>query len=299
MVDLAIVGGGPAALAAALYSARAHHHTVVYERSMIGGLTAQISLIENYPGFTGNGADLSKYIKNQAEGFGAQFQTGHVTDLRRDDHGVLTLTVDGNDVTAKAVIIASGNDPRPLNIAGEESARISRCVTCDAALFRGREVVMIGGGNSAIQESVHLADYASKVTIISRSPLRANPELISRLSALPNIAIRASATIQEIATMDASTQILRLEENGREEYLQTSGIFAMIGYIPATSFLGHSGVALSEDNYVITDAHKATNIPGIFAAGDVEYGAVQQTIIATASGAAAAVSVDNYLRQAT
>jgi len=296
--DVAIIGGGPAALSAAIYTARAGKTTIVFERSAIGGLVAQTNRIENYPGFIGAGIGLTDQMKSQAEASGAKLNYGECSKVEASPDGTCSLTIDSNTTQAKTIIIASGNEPRPLGVPGEDKATISRCATCDAALYKGKIVAVIGGGDSAIQESLHLANLADKVIVISRSAFRASPTLLTRATQdYVNIDLRQNTTLNEIARMDTNSQILNITHpDGRGEFLQVQGIFAYIGYNPASRFLQDSGVTLDPEGYVVTEPKThATNLKGIFAAGDIEAGSTKQAITAAAAGAEAAIAAVQHL----
>ena len=292
-LDLAIIGGGPAALSAAIYAARAGLKTTVFEKQHFGGSLTEISHLANYPGFDGPGQELSDSLKDQAKSAGAKLEYGtctrvaasegphdarnvreHVGGGEADRTRVLTLDVDGETVQARAVLVATGSEPTPLEL--DTDKPIHYCALCDAPLYKGKKLLVIGGGNSAVGEAIYLADIASEVTLINRSPLRAEPALQDKLRAKSNVEIRENT-------------------NPTPELLEAAdGIFVFIGKRPASSFMPSE--TLGNDGYIKTDDNFMTSVPGLFAAGDVREGAVRQAITAAAEGAAAAISVSNYLK---
>lgn len=276
MLDLAIIGSGPAALTAAIYAARGQLEVTVFERGVFGGLLNEIAQLDNFPGFSGPGPDFAKKLKLQAKESGAKLQFGECTRIERQLDGNLSLTIDGREIHARAVLVATGSEPRQLEL--DATKPISYCSLCDGPLYQGKKLLVVGGGNSAVGESIHLASLAAKVTLISRAPLSAEPALVSRLRACQNV------EIFENTPLDSSRAQAALAE--------TDGIFAFIGHTPATGFL--SADLLDAEGYIIAPAC-ATKLPGLFAAGDVRSGALRQAITAAADGATAAVSIQQYL----
>lgn len=277
MLDLVIIGGGAAALSAALYAARAGLSVKVYEKADFGGILPQISQLENYPGFSGAGQDLASSMRAQALQAGAQLEYGECTSLEhRADH--FELTIDGESVSTRTALVATGSQPKPLSFT--PAAPVSYCALCDGPLVKGRHVAVIGGANSAVQESLYLAHIATDVTIITHSQLKADQELIDRLNNHSNIKVveHLEPTAENLSSYDY--------------------IFVYIGKIPATSFLDRK--ILDGAGYIITDTSSITPhqtiIPGLFAAGDVRQGSVKQVVTAAADGAAAAIEITNFLR---
>ena len=278
MLDLAIIGSGPAALTAAIYAARAGLSVEVFEKSAIGGALSQISKIENYPGFVGSGADLAATLKQQAQQFGAKIQFGEVKTISKRGSGAkiaFTLQIDdGEEVVSRSVLVATGSEPKPLETTTKTP--ISYCALCDGALYKEKNIAVIGGGNSAIQESLHLASLVKSLTLFSHSPLKAEPYLIEKLKNLPNVKIQENRepTSAELDAFD--------------------GVFVFIGKRPATTFLPPE--ILTEQGFIKTENHE-TSISGLFAAGDVREGSVKQAITAAADGAAAAIEIINFLKK--
>lgn len=284
-IDLAVIGAGPAALTAALYAARAGLSVTVFERGTIGGALAEISHISNFPGFDGSGPDLAKTMRSQAEHFGAHVEYGACTDLQQvNDH--LALTIDGEPRSARAVLVATGSEPRPLDPALQSALTvpISYCALCDGDLIKGKRIAVVGGANSALQESLYLADLATSVTIISHSAIKASPALQERVAATTNIETHSDT--------EPTAELLNQFEH----------VFVYIGKRPATAFLqslsaSHSGL-LDSAGYIetTTPVTHATAVPGLFVAGDVRAGALRQAVTAAADGAAAAVEIAEYLK---
>lgn len=276
MLDLVIIGGGAAALSAALYAARAGLSVAVYEKADFGGILPQIPQLENYPGFSGPGKDLADAMRMQAAAAGAQLKYGECTNLVREQDS-FRLTIDEERIYARTVLAATGSQPRALSFA--TSVPVSYCALCDGPLVKGKNVAVIGGANSAAQEALYLARLTSQVTIITHSRLKADQELIDRVREQPNIKVieHLEPTVENLASYDH--------------------IFVYIGKIPATSFLDRK--VLDGAGYVITDtsspAPHQTIIPGLFAAGDVRQNSVKQIVTAAADGAAAAIEISSLL----
>ena len=288
--DFVIIGSGPAAMSAAIYAARDKKAPLVLERDNMGGLAATISKIENYPGFIGTGAELMQTMRSQAESFGAKFNYGEVTKLSQSDAGI-DLEVDGDEhLLARAVLVATGTERVHLGIPGEDLPGVSYCATCDGPLIRGQNVLVIGGGNSAVQEVFYLLKFCDKATLLVRSRLRCDDTLRERLEHEPRISVELGVIPTKIEQADQELSVI--SEDGRT--FSAHNIFIFIGQRPATAFL--PAEVLAEDNSVVTDKNYMTKIPGLFAAGDCRYESVHQVVAATGEGAAAAVAIRNYLK---
>ena len=288
--DFVIIGSGPAAMSAAIYAARDKKAPLVLERDNMGGLAATISKIENYPGFIGTGAELMQTMRSQAESFGAKFGYGEVTKLSQSDAGI-DLEVDGDEhLLARAVLVATGTERVHLGIPGEDLPGVSYCATCDGPLIRGQNVLVIGGGNSAVQEAFYLLKFCDKATLLVRSRLRCDDTLRERLEHEPRISVELGVVPTKIEQADQELSVI--SEDDRT--FSAHNIFIFIGQRPATAFL--PAEVLAEDNSVVTDKNYMTKIPGLFAAGDCRYESVHQVVAATGEGAAAAVAIRNYLK---
>lgn len=294
ILDVAIIGSGPAAYTAAIYAARESLSASVFERESIGGLTGTISKIENYPGFSGTGEKLMKIMRTQAESFGAKTEYGECTEVKKlKDH--FKLLVDEEPILAKTVIVATGSQRRKLGIPGEDLPGISYCATCDGPLASGKEAVVIGGGNSAAQESFYLLKYVEKVTILSHSALRCNDVLKKRIKKEPRITVVTGATPLEFVSKNRRLESVKchFKKDDSTQTFPCGFAFIFIGMIPATKFLPTE--ILAEDGSVKTKQDFSTDIPGLFAAGDCRQGNIKQAVVAAGEGASAAVSAGLYL----
>lgn len=288
--DFVIIGSGPAAMSAAIYAARDKKAPLVLERDNMGGLAATISKIENYPGFIGTGAELMQTMRSQAESFGAKFDYGEITKLAQSDAGI-DLEIDGDEhLLARAVLVATGTERVRLGIPGEDLPGVSYCATCDGPLIHGQNVLVIGGGNSAVQEAFYLLKFCDKATLLVRSRLRCDDTLRERLEHEPRISIELGVVPTKIEQADQELSVI--SEDGRT--FSAHNIFIFIGQRPATTFL--PAEVLAEDSSIVTDKNYMTKIPGLFAAGDCRYESVHQVVTATGEGAAAAVAIRNYLK---
>lgn len=288
--DFVIIGSGPAAMSAAIYAARDKKAPLVLERDNMGGLAATISKIENYPGFIGTGAELMQTMRSQAEFFGAKFDYGEITKLAQSDAGI-DLEIDGDEhLLARAVLVATGTERVRLGIPGEDLPGVSYCATCDGPLIRGQNVLVIGGGNSAVQEAFYLLKFCDKATLLVRSRLRCDDTLRERLEHEPRISVELGVIPTKIEQTDQELSII--SEDGRT--FSAHNIFIFIGQRPATTFL--PAEVLAKDSSIVTDKNYMTKIPGLFAAGDCRYESVHQVVTATGEGAAAAVAIRNYLK---
>lgn len=300
--DIVIVGGGPAGLAAGIYAARARRCTFLIEKEIPGGQIALAAMVENYPGFPEgvNGFDLSQAMKAQGEKYGLSLVFAEVTGVTSSGPLHVVHTSDGDYMT-KAVILTSGAAYRRLGVPGEERLTgrgVSYCATCDAAFFRGQEVAVVGGGDSAIDEGLTVARYASKVYVIHRrSRLRATPILQERAFAEPKMQFIWDTVVTEIGG-DEQVSGLRLRNvtTGAEWGLSVSGVFVFIGQQPSTDYLG-GRLKLDEGGHVFVNEWMETEIPGIFAAGDVRRNAARQIVSAAGDGATAAIRADQYISE--
>jgi thioredoxin reductase (NADPH) len=298
--DVIIIGGGPAGLTAGLYSSRDRLKSLLIEKQALGGQIASSEWVENYPGFPEgvNGFELGQLMQKQALKYGLETVTAEVTALEIAGSYKIVHTTEG-DFRAPAVIIAGGADRRKLEIPGEKEYTgrgVSYCATCDGAFFRERHVAVIGGGNAAVSEALHLAKFASRVTLIHRGDkLRATPVLQERVRAEKKIEVRWNTTVERINGGAAMTSLeLNDGKTGSHTTLQVEGVFVSIGIKPNTVYL--SGlVALDSAGYVVTNQNMETGVPGILAAGDIRAGSIRQTVTAAGDGAAAAVAAGKFL----
>jgi thioredoxin reductase (NADPH) len=298
--DVVIIGGGPTGLTAAIYSARASLSTLVVEKGVTGGLVTTTELIENYPGFPEgvSGSELGRSMEEQAKRFGAEVFRGEpqVVDLTSSPK---LLKIGAKDVKARAVIVATGTTHKKIGVRGERELAgrgVSYCATCDGPFFKDKELVVVGAGNSGVQESVFLAKYASKITIVEFLPtIQAERILVDRFLAT---GIGSFITNHEVVSIEGSENVegVRIRERGsaEEKTIPCSGVFIWVGLIPQTESFKNT-LELDQWGFVKTDEHLETNVEGVWAAGDVVSGATRQIAAAVGSGATAAIEVEHYL----
>ena len=299
--DVAVIGGGPSGLTAGLYLCRAKIDAVLLDEQLTGGEAASSPLIENYPGFPEgvSGADLMEKIKAQADRFGLEVKTfAKVMNLGVDGQ-VKTVQLENGEVGARVVIVTTGRSPRKMGIPGEEefSGRgISYCATCDAPLFKERVVMVVGGGDAAVEEALHLARFASKVFLVHRrDELRASSYLQERILSEPKMEFIWNSELAEIKGEKMVNSAVVINNLTRERTeVPVSGIFFYVGNVPNTGFLKEV-VELNDDGYIVTDDRLESSVPGIFAAGDVRANYFKQVVLAAAEGALAALSAQRYL----
>ncbi|MEJ2701877.1 MAG: FAD-dependent oxidoreductase [Sedimentisphaerales bacterium] len=306
--DCIIIGAGPAGLAAGLYTARDRLNTLILEKFMPGGQISTTDRIENYPGIERiDGAGLIQVMQKQVESFGAEIRTGsEVTGLEKLEDGPITVTCDKDRFVARAVILAPGSAYRHLDIPGEDQFRgsgVSYCGTCDAPFFRGKHVVSVGGGNTAVEETLHLTKYAEKVTILHRrDEFRASRVLVEELLAKANepnsnLTIKYS-TVATAIQGDGKVRSARLKDvkTGREEDYPCDGVFIFVGMVPNTGFL-RGFVELTDQGFIKCDcAYLRTSVPGVFVAGDCRIGAAMQLATAAGDGVVTAMMLKQYFR---
>ncbi|MGI6201000.1 MAG: thioredoxin-disulfide reductase [Christensenellales bacterium] len=295
MLDLLIIGGGPAGLAAALYGARAGLETTVLEMAFPGGQAATTTVIENYPGFPEGveGPDIAEKMRQQAERFGAKFVYAAVQSLSLQGE-VKRAQTDQGPYEARAIILAMGATPRTLGVPGEETLRgrgVSYCATCDGAFFRGREVAVVGGGDTACEDALFLAGLCSKVHLIHRrDSLRAVQVLQDKVLSHEKIQMHWNSRVAEVLG-EKMVSGLRLQDGAE---LPVSGVFVAVGLTPQTALA--DGQLPLAGGYIRTDEAMDTGVPGVFAAGDLREKPLRQVITAVADGAVAAVSAQRYIQ---
>ncbi|MBN1189706.1 MAG: thioredoxin-disulfide reductase [Dehalococcoidales bacterium] len=298
--QLIILGAGPAGLAAGLYAARNKLNTVVVEKAMPGGLVLYADQIENYPGFPDGigGMELGELMLKQCLKFGLKVMAADVLDIDTANE-IKTVKTSEGDLTARAVIIALGSERVNLEVPGEKELvgrGVSYCATCDAAFFKNQKVAVVGGGNSAISEALHLAKFASEVNIIHRrSQFRATPVFVDKARAESKIRFVLERTVDAIEGREMVEKLkLNNVATGEKSDLPVSGVFVAIGQKPNTGFLKDK-IVLDSGGYVVTNEKMETDIPGILAAGDIRSNSIRQTISAAGDGATAAMYADRYI----
>lgn len=304
--DVVMIGAGPAALSAAIYTTREELETVLYEKGVIGGLAAITDWVDNYPGFPEglSGLDLSEGLRKQAERFGADIRLGEVSEISDEGDFKKLVTTDG-DVYAKAVLIATGSDYKRLGIPGEDTfygRGVHFCATCDGAFYKEKRLVVVGGGNSAIQEAIFLTRFASKIDILVRSDsMRASEILQQELKKhADKITVHFNTATDEIVGGDDNKveKVIGTDKTtGKKVEFETDGVFVFIGLKPNTEFLRSTSVELDDIGMVKTNAELETSMPGVFCAGDVRSGATMQIASATGEGATAALMIRKYLEE--
>lgn len=299
--DVIMIGAGPTALTAAIYTTREDIDTVLFEKGVIGGLAATTDWVDNYPGFAEgiSGLDLAESLRKQAERFGAKIELGEVTNLEQEDGLVKLDTTDGIRY-AKSVLIATGSDYKKMGIPGEDTyyARgVHYCATCDGAFYRDKNIVVVGGGNSAVQEALFLTRFASHIDLLVRSEIKASEILVHELEKSDKITVYLHTTTDEIIGDEKKLQKVMgtNTQTGKKVEFETDGVFVFIGLKPTTGFLRNTTLEFDEIGFIKTDTKLATTIPGVFAAGDVRSGATMQIASAVGEGATAALRIREYL----
>ena len=303
MTDIAVIGGGPAGLTAALYAARAGKTVTVYERECIGGQITRAPLVENYPGAgIVSGLQLGDSMAAQAETAGAVISLTDVQKIVKESSGVFRLYTDDGECYAKAVIYACGARPRTLGLPGEAELighGVSYCALCDGSFFKEQDVTVIGGGNSAFDDALLLSERCHHVTLIHRrSSFRAEQILVERAKQRNNISLLTDTTVSELLQENGQLTGLTLQSGTEKvETLPISGLFVALGRMPDTELL-IGLAALDENGYVISDEKTVVSeTPGLFVAGDCRIKSVRQLTTAVSDGTVAAVSACEYLEK--
>ncbi len=298
--DLVIIGAGPAGLTACLYALRSRLKTLMLDKMQMGGYLSYIGSLENYPGFPEaiSGKELGERIVKQLEKYGREFRLKEVRKIEAVGEQ-WRVNAEGEEISAKTVIIATGSRPRGLNIPGEKEflgKGVSTCAICDAPFFRDKEIFVIGGGNTALEESLYLSEFAAKVNIVHRrDELRADRILQERARANQKISFLLSSECVEILGENVVRAVkIRDKKSGQVSEYQCKGVFLFTGMLPQTDFLSPD-INRDAVGYIITDVAMMTSAKGIFAAGDCRQGSLRQVVSACGEGAHAAYSVKRYL----
>lgn len=301
--DLVIVGGGPAGLTAAVYAAREGIDTLVVERGGMGGQAGITERLDNYPGFPEGvgGGEFADRLAAQARRFGVELLSAEVSSLQLDGQYRIVGLANGDEVRSHAVLLAPGSTYRRLGVAGEEDfigAGVHFCATCDGPFYRGQDMLVVGGGNSAAEEAIFLTKFASHVTIVTRDAQLTASELAQEdVRHHPKIDVRYRTTVQEFRGRGKlEAVVLHHLDTGATEEVHPAAVFLFIGLQPNTDFL-HGAVELNEAGFMVTSPTLETSLPGVFAAGDARAGSTKQLVSAAGEGATAALMIGNYLRR--
>ena len=302
--QVAIIGAGPAGLAAGLYAARSGLSTIILEMAFPGRQIANAARVENYPGFAQgvSGMELGQYMHQQAEQSGAETLTVEVSSLvpaTQSRDGSHVVKTSEEDVSATAVIVATGARYRMLGVAGETELTgrgVSYCSTCDGPFYRGKKVAVIGGGDTAITDALELTTFASQVTVIHRrDELRAGKVLQEKARNNPKVDFLWNSVVEDVVGEPVVSSLrLKNTKNGTMSELQVDGVFVAVGSVPSTGFLG-GVLPLDESGCIIVNEQMETDIAGVFAAGDVRHNSARQVITAAGDGATAALSARRYI----
>jgi thioredoxin reductase (NADPH) len=300
--NVIIIGSGPAGYTAAVYAARAALHPLVIEGAQSGGALMTTTDVENFPGFPDGilGPELMDNMRKQAERFGAEFLTDDVTSVDLAGR-IKTVRVGETGYRARAVILATGSAWRPLGVPGEQELLghgVSSCATCDGFFFRGQHIVVVGGGDSAMEEATFLTKFAETVTIIHRrDEFRASKIMADRALANPKIKVEWNTVVEEVLGKDGSVAgvLVRNARSGEQRTLDVTGVFVAIGHDPRNE-LFREQIPLDENGYVVVDSPTTrTSLPGVFAAGDLVDHSYRQAITAAGTGCAAAIDAERYV----
>jgi len=300
--DVIMIGAGPSALAAAVYTTREDIDTVLYEKSVVGGMAAITDKVDNYPGFPDGieGMKLAEQLQAQAERFGAELAFGEVSEIR-DNGDTKTVVVDGEPVEARAVLIATGSDYNKIGVPGEAEyygRGVHYCATCDGAFYRDKRLVVVGGGNSAVQEVIFLTRFASHIDLLVRSTVKASEVLRHELQKYVDegkVTVHLATVTKEIHSTDSKVDSVIAIKDAKEVTFETDGVFVFVGLKPNTGFLKSSAVELDEQGLIKTNEFLETSMKGVFASGDVRSGATMQIASAVGEGASAALAIREYL----
>lgn len=297
LYDVVIVGGASAGLTAALYTARQNLNTLVVTKD-IGGQALLTDKIQNYPGFKDiGGFDLMLKFQEQAADYGAKFQYDEVTRIEKTNSGFTVHTV-GSKIDAKSVILAFGKTPRDLGIKGEQEFKgkgVSYCSICDGPLYRGKDVVLTGIGDHALQSAIYLSNVASSVIFVSPAKeLRGDEESIESIKAMKNVRVLTGKSVREIRGGETVTSVVISDTSGNLEELKTDAIFVEMGYVSRSEMVSDL-VKLNDEKEIIVDMNCSTSVPGIFACGDVTQIPYKQAVISAGMGATAALSAYNFV----
>ena len=299
-----IIGSGPAGLTAAIYTGRAQLKPVVIAGDLVGGQVALTSEVENYPGFPEGmtGAELVERLQEHAEKFEAEIVLDMVTEVDFSNGSPFRIKTNSDEYLADAVIVTAGANARELKVPGEQEYRgrgVSYCGTCDGFFFRGKPIVVVGGGDSAVEEAIFLTKFATSVNIIHRrDELRANVQLQQRAFDNPKISFTWDTVVEEVLGTDGTVSGVRVRnvKTGAVSEIPTEGVFIFVGHDP-NSGIFKDQLALNNDGYVITDSHMSTNVDGVYAAGEIQDQVWRQVATSVGQGTSAAMAAIHWLEE--
>ncbi len=299
--DVLIIGAGPAGLAAAIYASRDRLKTLLVERGLVGGMINETEKLDNYPGFPDGigGMELTTLMYKQAQKYGAEDINAAVEALEAGKGKTFTVKTTDGDFGARAVIVAGGSDKQKLGVPGEKELTgrgVAYCATCDAPFYTGKRVAVVGGGDTALYEAIHLAKFAVKVTVIHRrGELRATPVVQEQARKEPRIAFLLNSQVSAVQGKDSVEKLLlKHSQTGKESSLELDGVFIAVGLIPNTGYL-KGLVELDEQGMVMVNDLMHTSLPGVFAAGDIRHNSIRQVVSAVSDGAVAAISAKHWI----
>ncbi len=301
--DLIIIGGGPAGLTAGLYAARANMNAILFEAKDVGGEILNTELIEDYPGFESvTGTELAAKMAAHARKFGLRIETyAPVKEIRLDGDRKIVELADGTIHTAYAVIVTVGGEPTKLGVPGEQEFHgrgVSYCAVCDGAFFKGADLAVIGGGDSAFQEGLFLTRFAKKLYLVHRrNEYRAQAILQERLLSMDRVTPVTPAVVKEIGGDSAGVKWLDVERDGKVERIPAEGVFIFVGFKPVGRYLFKDHIDHDENSYIITDQYMQTNIPGVYAAGDTRAQLAKQITTAVGDATTAVLHAERYIEE--
>jgi thioredoxin reductase (NADPH) len=299
--DIIIIGGGPAGLAAAIYASRDRLNTLLIEKALVGGMINEAERLDNYPGFPEGigGMDLTSRMYQQAQKYGLKDINAEVSAVEIRGKNEFAVKTSEGDFSARALIIAGGSNKQKMEVPGEKEFTgrgVAYCATCDAPFYNNKRVAVVGGGNTALYEALHLAKFASNVTLIHRrAELRATPVVQERAQKEPKINFLWNTVVETVEGNDFVEKLkLKNTVTGEKSEIQLDGVFVAIGLKPNTEYL-KGLIEMDPQGMIVTDDRMQTSVPGIFAAGDIRHNSIRQVVAAAADGAIAAVRVKNLI----
>lgn len=299
--DTVIIGAGPAGLSAGLYTSREGLTTLILESKLVGGMMTSTDRIDNYPGFSEvKGLELSQKMEDQAKKYGAVVGFAEVTQLTPSFENYQLTLSDGREVQSRSVLIAVGNEYLSLNVPGEKEMSghgVHFCATCDGAFYAGKNIAVIGGGNSAIEESIFLTRFVKHIDLIVRSTIKASQVLQAELAdyiETGQITVHLGSTVEEIIHDEKKVTGVRIN-SGQDKIIDVDGVFVFIGLKPNAQFLESAQIMFDDKGFLIVSENNQTNLPGVFVAGDIRSGAVRQIATACGDGVKAALAIRDYL----